>query len=384
MAKFAFLCHRSNRGRTLKVLIAVAGALTCAASALAGGTVLPPNATPNGYSLSDMAVATAAYNDIGDSEPIPDVPFEVLVGSVADYSVRPGTMLYVPVFYADNSLPLVVSPYPKDLQDPTADTDYLLDCADADSPPGTEIEAFLVQVDGKTTVLSDDYSVGVKIKLSDSADRYIVAAAFVAPLTPGEHTVGVGGIIGGAPVVFLSYTVTVAEGDVLPPCATPKGYSLSDMAVDTAAYNVGDDIGQTEPLPKVPFEVLVGSIADYTVEPGTTLYVPVIFADNAPPLAVSPFPTDLQDSEVDADYLLDIAGGGVEAFIVQVDGKTTILCDDYAVGVKTAKLPDKGDRYIVSAAFVKPLAVGAHTVGIGGIIAGEPVVFISYTVTVKP
>ena len=28
------------------------------------------------------------------------------------------------------------------------------------------------------------------------------------------------------------------------------------------------------------------------------------------------------------------------AFIVQVDGKTTILDDDYIVGVKTAPLPD--------------------------------------------
>ncbi len=174
-------------------------------------------------------------------------------------------------------------------------------------------------------------------------------------------------------------------GRVLPPDATPHGYSLWDAAVETAIYNVGESLGDNDPHPNVPFEVLND---DATVKPGTVLYVPVFFTDNAPPLAVSPFPKDIDDEEVDDDYLLDTAdadtGADIEAFIVQVDGKTTVLCDDYAVGVKTAKLPDGGNRYIASAAFITPLSKGSHTVSIGGVIDGEPVVFVSYTVTVKP
>ncbi|MGO9113048.1 MAG: hypothetical protein ACLP9L_27770 [Thermoguttaceae bacterium] len=188
--------------------------------------------------------------------------------------------------------------------------------------------------------------------------------------------------------VFGVFTCTASAlaggGKVLPPDANPKGYSLWDMAVETAAYNEDS----SEPLPKVPFEVLVGGIEDYTVKPGTMLYVPVFYVDNAPPLIISPFPTDLHDQEKDADYLLDIAGeytgDDITAFFVQVDGKTTILCDDYVVGVKTAPLPDEATRYIVSAAFLSPLTPGEHTVGIGGVIDDEPVVFVSNTVTVKP
>ena len=146
--------------------------------------------------------------------------------------------------------------------------------------------------------------------------------------------------------------LAVPQGDVvLPPGADPQGYSLSDMAVETAAYNVS---GGTGTLPDVPFEVLM---ADTMVQPGTTLYLPIFFADNAPPLAVSPFPKDLCDQEEDADYLLDVASvdtsTDTEAFIVRVDGKTTILCDDYVVGVKTSLLPDGGNRYIVCAAFLR-------------------------------
>ena len=124
------------------------------------------------------------------------------------------------------------------------------------------------------------------------------------------------------------------------------------------------------------------------MEPGTTLYLPVFYTDNCGPLAVSPFPKDIRDQDADAEYLVDVAdeftGDDIEAFFVQVDDKTTILCDDYAVGVRTKKLPDGGTEYIVCATFLTPLKPGEHTVGIGGVIDREPVVFVSYTVTVKP
>ena len=388
MLRFCFSGHRYHRGWATKVFSAVLGVLTCTASVLAGGgRVLSPDAAPKGYSLSDIAAETAVYNVgeyIGDTEPVPEVPFEVLID---DATVRPGTMLYVPVIFADNAPPLAVSPFPTDLRDSEVDADYLLDVVASD-----DVEAFIVQVDGKTTVLCDDYAVGVKtVKLPDGGDRYIVSAAFLTPLAPGEHTVGIGGIIDDAPVVFVSYTVTVTGGGkVLPPDATPKGYSLSDMAVETAVYNTGEADGLTEPLPKVPFEVLVPEIADYTVKSGAMLYVPVYYADDSGPPSVPPFPKNISDQDEDADYLADVAYDdfGATDFFVQVDSdEPTILCDDYIVGVKTAALPDgtpAGHDYIVAAAFLTPLTPGDHTIGIGGVIGGEPTVFVSYTVTVKP
>ncbi len=205
MARFSFSGHRSNRDRTVAVLMAVLGVLTCAASALAGGgKVLPPDAKPKGYSLSEMAVATAAYNE-DQSEPLPKVPFHVLVD---DATVERGSMLYLPVFYTDNAPPLAVSPFPKDIRDQEEDADYLLDTAD--DYTGDDITAFFVQVEGKTTILCDDYVVGARTApLPDGATDYIVAAAFLTPLKPGVHTVSFGGIIDGEPVVFVSYTLTV-------------------------------------------------------------------------------------------------------------------------------------------------------------------------------
>ncbi len=174
-------------------------------------------------------------------------------------------------------------------------------------------------------------------------------------------------------------------GNVIPPNASPKSYSLLDMAEATAVYNTGISVGNplTPPPPDVPFYVLVG---DATVNPGTMLYVPIYFVDDsngAPP----GFPTDIEDQDADADFLAGFiyAAFGIENLIVQVDGDTTILDDDYISGTKTDPLLDgtpAGTHYIVSAAFLTPLTPGKHTVGIGGIIDGEPVVFVSYDVTV--
>ena len=190
------MCYRD---RTLKVVVAVLGVFTCTASALAGGgNVLPPDAQPKGYSLSDIALATAAYNGDRSVTP-PNVPFEILVGNT---TVKPGTMFYVPIFFADDSPP-VAPDFPTDLDDEDAIADFLYNTAG--------VGAFVVQVDDKTTILDDDYISGVTTApLPDGGGtHYIVAAAFLTPLTPGKHTVGIGGLIDGEPVVFRSRDVTV-------------------------------------------------------------------------------------------------------------------------------------------------------------------------------
>jgi len=175
-------------------------------------------------------------------------------------------------------------------------------------------------------------------------------------------------------------------GNVLPAEARIKGYSLEKAAAATAVYNTGQMSGNpaTPPPPKVPFQVLVG---DCTVGCGTSLYLPIFVVDDSGG-APAGFPTDIRNQDADAAFLDQyvLAVFDVTAFVVQVDGKTTVLDEDYIVGAKTPPLLDgtpAGTNYIVSAAFLTPLTRGAHTVALGGLINGQPVIFLTYTVTVK-
>ena len=173
-------------------------------------------------------------------------------------------------------------------------------------------------------------------------------------------------------------------GEVMPATASPKDFSLLKAASATAFYNVAQFVGLRVAAPPVPFQVLTG---DTTVKPGTMLYLPVFFADDSA-TPVPGFPADVTDQAADAAYLDDLVlnGFGVEAFLVEVDGRVTVLNDAYISGVTTSPLPDgppDGTHYIVSAAFLTPLTPGKHTVSVGGIIDGEPVVFLSYTVNVR-
>ena len=187
--------------------------------------------------------------------------------------------------------------------------------------------------------------------------------------------------------LIVAASARAGGGNVLPATATPGGYSLLDTARATAVYNTWFQAGFPAPpvnVPKVPFEVL---IEDTTVKPGTMLYLPIFVVDDSGG-APAGFPADVADQDADADFLDDFvfASFGVEAFIVQVDGRTTILDDSYVSGTTTAPLRDgtpAGTHYIVSAAFLTPMTPGTHTVGIGGIIAGEPVVFETISVTVR-
>jgi hypothetical protein len=196
-----------------------------------------------------------------------------------------------------------------------------------------------------------------------------------------------------ASLAFLIVSVLAAApalaggGRVLPASAEPKDYSLVDIARATAVFNTGQQAGNpnTPPPPNVPFHVLV---ADSTVDAGTMIYLPVFVGDDSGDPSIFPgFPTDIRDQDDDADYLDDLVLSqfGVTSFLIQVDGHTTVLDDDYITGTTTAPLLDgtpAGTHYIVSAAFLSPLSPGKHTVAIGGVIGGKDVVFLSYSVTV--
>jgi hypothetical protein len=186
---------------------------------------------------------------------------------------------------------------------------------------------------------------------------------------------------------FFTCTASVLadDGKVLPAHEEPDGYSLLKMAKLTAVYNTGQMSGNpaTPAPPRVPFHILVGNA---TVTAETMLYLPVYVADDSGTVAAG-FPKNVDNQHADAAFLAELVYNlyDVTALIVQVDGKTTVLSSDYVAGTKTPPLLDgtpAGTHYIVSAAFLSPLARGEHTVGIGGIINGEPTVFASYTVTV--
>ena len=164
--------------------------------------------------------------------------------------------------------------------------------------------------------------------------------------------------------------------------------ALIEMAAITAYYNsyFSSPFGPStsNPPPDVPIQILV---ADATVSPGTWLYVPVYYADDAggaPP----GFPADIDDQAADAEFLENavLTRYGISALLVVVDGKVTPLDGSYISGV-TSPVPlvdgtPPGSHYICSAAFLTPLSPGAHEVEVGGIIDGEPVLFLQYAVTV--
>jgi hypothetical protein len=175
-------------------------------------------------------------------------------------------------------------------------------------------------------------------------------------------------------------------GKVLPAQAEPDCYSLRAIAEATAIYNTAVSAGIAAPRqPNVPFTIVTG--ASVTARPGALLYVPVFFADDSGG-AVAGFPKDVDNQRADERFLLNYAFAqyGVEAFIIQVDGKTTVLSADYIVGTRTPPLPDgtpAGRNYIVAGAFLTPLNPGTHTVSIGGLIDGVPTAFVSTTVKVR-
>ena len=181
-----------------------------------GGNVLPAVAQPKGYSLSRMGRVFAPFNVTDHSGTPPRTPFQALYTSATNnntFVVRPGTMLYVPVLYNDESPP-AVGQIP-DVTDRQALLDYFY------SPLRFGTEYTIITVDGKDTVLGPEYLVGLYFAspLPDTAQSYMTVAGFVTPLKKGTHKVGISAraagadilaLTGGQPFEFsLEYTVIV-------------------------------------------------------------------------------------------------------------------------------------------------------------------------------
>jgi hypothetical protein len=183
--------EQPQRGVRFHMCGMILGLVALAMPALAAsGNVLPSKAKPKGYSLVKIAKATAHFNTSGPTGrsemPEPSVPFQILYTSTDNpsnaFAVPPGTMLYVPIVFADNSAP-ILGLFP-DVNDPGEVSDYYF------NPAQLGAEFIEIVVDGKVTSLDPAYVVGAETPgLPSGGNLYTVAAVFLTPLSPGLHTV---------------------------------------------------------------------------------------------------------------------------------------------------------------------------------------------------
>jgi hypothetical protein len=197
-----------------------------------GGNVLPAQANFHGFSLTDMAAATALFNTSNNNlSQYPQTPFQILfvdptterftfangglaVTGTNQFTVEPGTPFYVPVAFIDDSPP-VFGTFPTD---PSTVANYIF----AHDQVG--MKNLQIIVDGRVTPIGSAYAAGpvqTPPLLDGGGSHIITVGAFLTPLRPGTHTVAIAGEFSG--VLFqqatgltfeqfnLTYAVTVTR-----------------------------------------------------------------------------------------------------------------------------------------------------------------------------
>lgn len=162
-------------------------------------------------------------------------------------------------------------------------------------------------------------------------------------------------------------------GNVLPPTAHPRDYSLFRMAKATAHFNATDRSGSVVPVPHTPFRILYTTASNpsnsFDVKTGDMLYVPILFNDDSLPV-IGNFP-DVYNRWALLNYFYSQQEFGTVFTKIIVDGRETSLGSDYLVGVKFSQpLPDGALNYMTSAAFLTPFKKGRHTVEIAAKATG--------------
>ncbi|HUO74921.1 MAG TPA: hypothetical protein VMU39_29420 [Solirubrobacteraceae bacterium] len=207
--------------RIFKRLLMIVAVLTAFASLSAGtalaSDVLPASAHPHGWSLTRMTSAIALFNTSGNNAAYyPATPFQILYTGPSGFTVRPGTSFFVPLFWVDDSVP-VLGTWPATHEDAIS---YFFDPAQLGG------KGFVITVDGRSTPIRHAYLAGPVttpplLDCSEPAScgtHMIVLGAFMHPLTPGSHSVRIqGGVYGddviavyGGPIVEdITYPVTV-------------------------------------------------------------------------------------------------------------------------------------------------------------------------------
>src|SRR5262249_27247836 len=156
-----------------------------------------------------MAYFSTSGNDL---DFYPDTPFQILyISDTNSFTVRPGTMFFVPVVFIDDSPP-ILGAFPTDADDIAA---YVFG---ADQLGDHDLQ---IVVDGKATTLGPGYAAGTHAPglLDGGGSNFIQIGAFLTPLSRGTHTVTIRGTFDGdaildffgGPFSFaITYTVVVA------------------------------------------------------------------------------------------------------------------------------------------------------------------------------
>jgi hypothetical protein len=188
-------------------------------------------------------------------------------------------------------------------------------------------------------------------------------------------------------LVAAAAPVLAEGGDVLPPYARTKGYSLLDMMSATALFNTSGN--NPSDYPDTPFQILFndpstvttesqakGQVSTgtnfFTVAHGTAFYMPLVYADDSPPIA-----GDFPKSALGAvPYFFGHKEAGVRDVTVFVDHKCTSIGPAYLPGLVRSPVPllDGGGTHIMTlGVFLTPLSKGTHTVSYEATFAGDAV-----------
>jgi hypothetical protein len=219
------------------------------------------------------------------------------------------------------------------------------------------------------------------MRIREARRRHLRVEALEGRIVPGG-----GSLTPKAPHSAAEVERATGEDAVLPANARLHGYSLTDMTLAAALFDVSGN--NLQYYPNTPFQILyydpktltntlVGTTLmstgsnSFTVAPGTPFFVPLWNADDSPPI-VGKFPTEASQA---ADYFFnpDQLGGHFE---IIVDGQSTPIGRAYVAGPVTSStpLPDGGGSHIITVGvFLHPLSVGTHTVTIRGGLAGTAV-----------
>ncbi len=177
-------------------------------------------------------------------------------------------------------------------------------------------------------------------------------------------------------------------GNVLPPNAQPKGWTLDRMAEVVADFSIsGNDPAY---YPDTPFQIIYRHPGNsFTVKAGKFFYVNVVFFDDAPPI-IGDWPTD---KDAAASYVFGRDQLGGHDLEIEVDGAVTSLdYPGYIALAPTPTSPDGSANILKIAAFLTPLSKGTHAVTIRGIFDGDAIIDafggpfageIAYSVTVE-
>jgi hypothetical protein len=143
------------------------------------------------------------------------------------------------------------------------------------------------------------------------------------------------------------------------------------MARIVAPFNVTDRSGS---VPNTPFQILYSAANapdPFRVGQGTALYVPVVYNDDSVPV-IGDFPRNVENRRELLRYWYSQRQWGSVYVDIVVDGKVHALGARYLTGLRFAQaLPDGARQYMTAAAFVAPLAPGAHTVEIRAKATGD-------------